>query len=63
MKIDPRTLNLELGLYSRVLVEVVLSCTITGMVLVTRIGRENNVVGDFFAEVMYEKLPKLCNGC
>lgn len=59
-KIDPKTLNLELGIYTRVLVEVDLAKPLPGSILVTMRRGDQNI--EFFVEVSYEKLPHFCNG-
>lgn len=51
LKIDPRILSLEIGLYARVLIEVDVSKPLPGKILVIKEG------GDFFVNVDFEKLP------
>lgn len=60
-KIVTKTLNIELGIYVRVLVEVDLAKLLSERILVTRRRGGQNTKN--FVEVSYEKLPDLCKFC
>lgn len=57
VKVDPKTLDRELGHFARVLVDVDWSGPLDNYVLVERIGHS------FYIDVTYENLPKFCSTC
>lgn len=59
LRIDPKTIHKQTGLYSRVLVDVDYSWELPEQTLVQR-----KAVGyDFFINVSYEKVPQSCHVC
>lgn len=63
LKVGPQTLNLDLRIYARVLVEVDLLHLIPKKVLVKRLNLQKQVEEDFFVEAKVEKLPKFRHAC
>lgn len=61
--IDPRMLNLEMGINARVLVDIDFNCHTTNKILVKRNNPISIAADVFFIVVIYEKLPLFYGHC
>lgn len=63
IKIVPLRINLYPEIFARILVEVDLTKPLTGRILVTMKEQKTNNEIEFFVEIDFENLPKLCGQC
>lgn len=63
LKIDPLSLSLYHGRFSRVLVDVDLSQTLPEQILVKMEDADSNLDVSFFVQISYESLPKYYSTC
>lgn len=63
IKIDPLTISLYHGLYTRILVEVDLSKTLTRRVIATKKDLHSCNKMEFFVDIYFDNVPKFCDQC